>query len=255
MREVLLVRANDADDKDAAELEALGIAYVADPYLTVQPCQDSEASARAAHVLDAIANDADWLVVTSQAALRALTSLRPEPDLSDCLRAGQARGLRVATVGSATSAALMRLGAVDVLVPVESTAQALLQRLLDEPSSTVIAPQGNQAMKGLAGGLREAGWTVDEQVVYETATIANRPATADRLAGGDFACVVLRSPTAARAVAQFVPAVPTSTALICGGPTTAAEVDRIGLGTVRVSDGPSAASVAKAVQECLAAQH
>jgi uroporphyrinogen-III synthase len=53
-------------------------------------------------------------------------------------------------------------------------------------------------------------------------------------------------------VASFVPRVPDTTILVCGGPTTAAEVDHIGLGTVVVSQGPTAAAVADAVVGCLA---
>jgi uroporphyrinogen-III synthase len=252
VRDVLLVRALGGDDKDAEALRERGVSVVEDPFLTVRSCIDPGAGERALHVLRAIENSADWLVVTSQAALRALVDLTSDEQLRASITAGRERGLAFATVGDATRAAMEALGASPVLVPAVNTAEALRQELSTRPTGSIVAPQGSQAMKGLAGGLRSLGWEVDEKVVYETSTVAERPATADRLEAGGFGALVLRSPTAVRAVASFVPRVPDATILVCGGPTTAAEVDRVGLGTVVVSQGPTAAAVADAVIGCLA---
>jgi uroporphyrinogen-III synthase len=251
--EVLLVRALGGDDKDAEALTARGLSVVEDPYLVVRPCDDAGAVARAQHVLSAVEGAADWLIVTSQAALRALIQLTSDEEVRHVISAGRARGIRFATVGESTRAALEALGAEPVLVPAVNTAEALRQELAALPPATIIAPQGSQAMKGLAGGLRTLGWQVDEQVVYETLTVDQRPASADRLAQGAFAAIVLRSPTAARAVASFAATVPPPTVIVCGGPTTAAEVERLGLGTVVTSAGPTAQAVAEAVLECMAA--
>jgi uroporphyrinogen-III synthase len=184
MREVLLVRALGGDDRDAEALRSRAVPFVEDPFLTVAACTDDQATARATHVLDAIAVSADWLVVTSQAALRALSALRGDDALRGAVADGVGRGLRVAAVGPSSAEALKGLGAADVLVPSPSTAAALRDRLAVLPPGSIIAPQGSQAMKGLASGLREHGWTVDEQVVYETTTVTTRPPTADRLAEG-----------------------------------------------------------------------
>lgn len=253
MREVLLVRALGGDDRDAEALTSRGIPIVEDPYLTVAACVDDGAADRARHCLAAITDTADWLVVTSQAALRALTQLTGRSAVVDALATGQARGLQVATVGSATQRVLAELGARDVVVPSVSTAAALQGVLATRPAASVIAPQGSQAMKGLAFGLRELGWQVDEQVVYETATVPDRPVSADPLAAGSFAAVVFRSPTALRAVARFVPRLPDSTLVVCGGPTTAAEAERLAIGTVVVSPAPTADAVADTVLAALAA--
>ena len=251
MRDVLLVRALGGDDKDAEALRDRGVRPVEDPYLTVRTCVDDGARQRAEHVLTAIAGSADWLVVTSQAALRALADLTSSEQLRLAFAVGAERGIGFATVGEATAAALQELGAGSVLVPAQSTAESLRQELSSRPPGSIIAPQGSQAMKGLAGGLRLRGWQIDEQVLYETSTVPVRPLSADRLSTGDFAVVVLRSPTAVRAVASFVPVLPAGTTLVCGGPTTAAEVERLGLGTVVISAGPTAAAVADTVVDCL----
>ncbi|MEI6360862.1 MAG: uroporphyrinogen-III synthase [Actinomycetes bacterium] len=252
MPDVLLVRALGGDDKDAGTLRERGLTVVEDPFLVVRACADPGAGERAERVLAAISDTADWLVVTSQAALRALIDLTSETSLRSSIAGGRDRGLQFATVGEVTSAAMTDLGATPVLVPSVSTAEALRQDLATWGPATIIAPQGSQAMKGLAGGLRSLGWQVDEVVVYETSTVGARPEAADRLAAGDFAVVVLRSPTAVRAVASFVPRLPDGTTVVCGGPTTAAEVERTGLGTVVISPGPTADAVADAVQACLA---
>lgn len=254
MPEVLLVRAAEAQDKDADALADLGITAVADPYLTVRPCRDDQARDRAHLVISSIADEAGWLLVTSQAAVRALVELGGSDALAAALRQGQARGLRVAGVGESTRRALNQAGAPEVLVPGTATAEGLVDLLAGEAASTAILPQGNQALTTLADGLRGKGWTITEQVVYETATVDRRPVSADRLARGGFAVVVLRSPSAARAVAEFVPVLPGGTVAICGGPTTAAEARRLGIGTVIVSASPSASGVAEAVASHLAAQ-
>lgn len=251
MREVLLVRALAGDDRDAEALRARGVDVVEDPYLSVAACADAAAVDRAGHCVAEIASGADWLVVTSQAALRALSELTGADALRESMVKGQARGLRIATVGAATAAALAELCAVDVLVPSVSTAAALEEQLATLGPASVIAPQGSQAMKGLASGLRALGWQIDEQVVYETTTVTERPASADRLAAGAFAAVVFRSPTALRAVTTFVPRLPDGTLVVCGGPTTAAEAERLAIGTVVVSPAPTADAVADTVVSAL----
>jgi uroporphyrinogen-III synthase len=127
------------------------------------------------------------------------------------------------------------------------TAAGLRAELAALPPASVIAPQGNQAMKGLAGGLRDVGWSIDEVVVYETSAVGQRPTSANRLVAGEFGAIVLRSPTAVRAVASFVPRLPEQTVIVCGGPTTAAEAERLGLGTVVISPGPTPETVADTV--------
>jgi uroporphyrinogen-III synthase len=253
MREVLLVRALGGDDRDAQELRRLGVPVVEDPYLTVSACADAGAPERARHVLASIAGSADWLVVTSQAALRALAELAGADALGDSVATGRARGIRFAAVGRATAETLAGWGASDVLVPATATAAGLLARLSSEPPASVIAPQGGQAMKGLAGGLRDRGWAIDEVVVYETATAVERPPTADRLAAGHYGAIVLRSPTAVRAVTSFAPAIPEATVVVCGGPTTAAAATAAGLQRLVVSPEPTADALAATVLGALSA--
>lgn len=250
MSDVLLVRVRDGQGGEA--LRARGLSVVEDDYLLVGPSQDAGAERRARDILGAVAGSADWLIFTSGAAGRALVALAGEPVVREAICAGRDRGLRFAAVGEATRAALEQLGAADVVVPQVQTAVGLLD-VLDalEPASAVL-PKGDQALTTLADGLRDRGWTVDEQVVYATSAVVDRPTSADAVAGGHFAAVVVRSPSAVRALHGFAGPVPESTIVVCGGPTTAAEARRLGVGRIAVSPEPSADALADTVAMCLA---
>ena len=254
---VLLVRPATARDDDADLLARAGCEVVADPYLVVAPSADPGARQRAREALAAIADGADWLIVASRNAIGALAELTSDAEVTQAVTAGSARGLRVAAVGEATAAAVRQFGATHVLLPEAGTGAALAQAVVAQAvvaqaaTSSAVLPRGNQAMRELPAILRQAGWTVDDPVVYETSTIAVRPSSADLLADGFFDAVVVRSPSAVRAVHEHVRALPASTVVVCGGPTTAGEAERLGLATIVQSPGPDAHSVARAVVEAI----
>ncbi len=251
MSDVLLVQVRGGPGGEW--LRSAGVGIVADDYLVVEPCVDAGAEQRALRCLDAVATTSDWLLVTSKAALAALTALAGEPVVRRALEAGQQRGLRSAAVGSATAGGLARLGAVDVLVPSDQTAEGLLAELGGRGPGSAILPRGDQALPTLADGLRSAGWSVDDQVVYETRPVSERPLSAARVAAGGFAVVVVRSPSAARALVGFAGQVPTATCVVCGGPTTAAEARRLGIGRIAVSPAPTERELARTVFQSLTA--
>lgn len=254
---VLLVRAAGGEDRDAEALAALGIDAVEDPYLEVAPCADDDAVMRAQRVLAALRGDADLFLLTSRAAIRALDALVGRKELVAAVALGVARGLRGAAVGPSTAQALRELGVVDVLEPEVATSRGLLSALrasrAEHPpvGGRAVLPCGAQAMKGLGAGLTEDGWDVEEVVVYTTEEIAAVPSSVDGLVAGRFAALLLRSPTAVRAVARHAVRLPAGTIPVCGGPTTAAAVrETWGIEPV-VSDGPTADEVARTVARVL----
>jgi uroporphyrinogen-III synthase len=258
---VLLVRAAGGEDRDAEALRALGIDVVEDPYLVVEPCTDATARERAARALDILRREADLLLLTSRSAVRALDALVGRDALLAAVSEGVARGLRGAAVGPSTAATLRELGLDDVLEPAVATSRGLLAALReravhggDVPGRAVL-PSGAQAMKGLGAGLVADGWQVDEIVVYVTESVAGVPASVEDLAAGRIPALVLRSPTAVRAVARHVPDLPAGTVPVCGGPTTAAEVAATWSVAYAVSDGPTADAVARTVAAVLAGTH
>jgi uroporphyrinogen-III synthase len=253
---VLLVRAVGGEDRDAEALTALGIRIVEDPYLVVAPCADRGAAARAEQVLQALRDEADVLLLTSRAAVRALDALVGRAALREAVAVGVARGLWGAAVGPATAATLRELGVTEVLEPEVATSRGLLAALRARPfgvaARRAVLPCGAQAMKGLAAGLVSDGWQVDEVVVYTTEEVAATPSTVADLARGSIAAVVLRSPTAVRAVARHIPDPPRDTLIVCGGPTTAAAAELAWGPRSIVSDGPTPEAVARTVARALA---
>jgi uroporphyrinogen decarboxylase len=272
---VLLVRAAGGDDRDAEALAALGVEVIEDPYLVVAPCEDPGAVGRPTAVLDALRTDVDVLLLTSRAAVRALDALVGRDALQAAVAAGVARGLWGAAVGPVTADALRELGVADVLEPEVATSRGLLAALRGRTAAAnalpdaadgaaedgaahrglrAVLPCGARAMKGLGAGLTDDGWRVDEVVVYTTEEVAAAPASVADLRAGHIAAVVLRSPTAVRALARHVPELPDAVVTICGGPTTLAAAEAAWGGGCVVSDAPTAEAVARTVAAVLAAR-
>jgi uroporphyrinogen-III synthase len=256
---VLLVRAVGGDDRDAEALRALGVDVIEDPYLVVAPSTDEAVAGRAARVLEALRDDVDLLLLTSRAAVRALDVLVGRRALMAAVAAGVARGMRGAAVGPSTAEALRELGVVDVLEPEVATSRGLLRELRERAAQEVgsvspghaLLPCGAQAMKGLGAGLVEDGWQVEEVVVYVTDEVPGVPESVADLAAGRIAALVLRSPTAVRAVARHVPVLPAGTVPVCGGVTTAGVVSATWDVEHVISEGPTADQVARTVVRVL----
>lgn len=255
---VLLVRAAGGEDRDAEALRALGLEVTEDPYLVVEPCTDVGARPRAERVLEALRSGADLFLLTSRSAVRAMDVLVGRDALLDAVAAGVNRGLQGAAVGPSTAEMLRELGLRDVLEPEVATSRGLLAalrgRAVDggDTAGRAVLPCGAQAMKGLGAGLVTDGWEVEEIVVYVTEEVLGVPPSVEALAAGRIPVLVLRSPTAVRAVARHVPVLPDGTIPVCGGPTTAAAVTAIWGAEHVVSDGPTADAVARTVSAVLA---
>lgn len=251
---VLLIRPAGAPDRDAVAIAARGHPVVQDPYLVVAPSADPGAPGTVERTLARLREEADVLAVTSVNAIAALEALSSPADVRAAVADGRRRGLLAAAVGPATAAALRDLGFGSVLSPEPATGDALLELLLARcrtPQQAVL-PQGSRAMRLLGDGLEAAGWRVDRPVVYTTTPVTDRPSSVERLRAGAIGAVVVRSPTAVRALASHVPHLPATTVLVCGGPTTAAEARAQLDARIVVSDGPTPEAIAAAVDEAIA---
>lgn len=249
MTNVLLVRSEGVGERDAAAMATYGISVELDAYLEVRPL--GAAVNEAAGLLDAIANEADWLVVASKSGVDGLVALLGEEAVRRGLDRGLERGLRVAAVGRTTAARLQDLGAAEVLVGEPQTAAGLLEALRHQLPGTAVYPVGDLASPLLRDSLEALGWRSRSAVVYSTQPVSERPRTAAALAAGAYRVVVLRSPSAVAAVARWVPHWPSRTTFLCGGETTAAAAKAAGIGKLVVSDGPGSKSVAAAVSRLL----
>jgi uroporphyrinogen decarboxylase len=220
IRPVLLVRP-DGNETDAAALVAAGIPVLVDPYLVVFPVSDEAPGARLLVDLEA-AGGGDWLVLTSPRALDAWAALVGSEALIHAVAGARARGLRVAAVGMSTAAT--------VDPPAElvgaSGADALVDDLTDQRPGRAVFPHGRLTRPAPADALTAAGWTVASAVVYDTVPVTERPASAGALSSGNVAAVLLRSPSAVAAVAQWA-SIPACVRIVVVGPsTTAAALER-----------------------------
>ena len=109
----------------------------------------------------------DWLVVASTRAVEALVRARSS---------AWPPHLRTAAVGYRTAAALVAAGSSrPPVVATRDGADALLERLLDEPSWTdvrVLCPTVEGGRRTVIEGLRDAGATVEEVEAYRTTPLA-----------------------------------------------------------------------------------
>ena len=193
---------------------------------------------------------------------RAGASVEGVDALAKALRAAKARGVKFAAIGDATAKKYSEMGIHEVLTPAVSTAAGLAEMLLAlapvraaGKAPTALIPLGNLAMPTLTTALDAAGWHRITEVVYETQAVANRPASAAGLRSGDFAALLLRSPSAARAVAHHTGMNQNSAAIevpvICGGETTAATARALGFNVQAIAPATTAEATAQAIFEVL----
>jgi len=259
---VLLVRAHN-NEADAAALEALGLQSVIDPYLNIVASANAAGATRLISELSNL-GEGDWVIATSANALKFWGELVSSSALSAALAAAATRGVQFAAVGEASARVYANFGIHRVFVPSKPYGVDLAAELaaLGGPGSTAVMPCGNLAMPTVSAALGAAGWTMISEVVYETSTVADRPASAEGLAnqgpGGEprepaFSALFLRSPSAARAVVDH--AGDTTVPVICGGTTTAATARELGLNVARVLDAPSSAAAAQAIFEVVVGEN
>ncbi|MBO3094902.1 uroporphyrinogen-III synthase [Cellulomonas dongxiuzhuiae] len=196
-----------------------------------------------------------WLTVTSQAAVAVLAERAAAHD--DGLAALVARaGVRVAAVGPGTARALGALGVpVDVVPPVRSTAVDLVAALVaaDPSAPRALFPRGDLAAGTLADGLTDAGWSVDDPVVYRTVPAGPPdPQVAAAWAAGDVHAVLLTSASTVRALLDHLGPPPPATRVVVIGPSTQAEADRHGLRVDAVAGRQTLAGLVDALADHVA---
>lgn len=239
----------DGNEADASALAGFGVPTIIEPLLATGPSVDAAPARALADELDR-AGAGGWLVITSPRTWRNWCDL--VPDLLERLSAALDSGLRVASVGSATTASLP-VPAERVLTSPGTTAEDLLELLLSQPqplarTSSAILPLSVRARSVLPDGLRAAGWQVHAAAVYDTRPREPSAATIVGLVAGDFAGVLVRSPSAADALA-VVPVIAAGTQIFAVGPITAARCRAHGWRVVEIQRTDPAA-VAHDLAKC-----
>lgn len=240
---VLLIRAY-GNNEDADALAKLGIDSLIDPYLKISIVDDATA---ARNLLSLLVSSPEplWLIATSVNAIRYWAELVGE----DLLRKSIASrtDLHFAAIGDKTAGILRKYGAKEILLPPEAHSLSLANLLIAEhlPGHALI-PGGNLAMQNLPTSLSASGWQISTAVVYMTEALADEPRSAQLLRNQEISAVLLRSPSAVKALTNFVPS--PKVPLVCAGITTARAVEAQGLSVAAISAGPTPGDIAVTIQ-------
>ena len=240
---VLLVRAN-RNEVDCDALATVGIDTVIDPYLSITAVPNREGARALVAKLEA--PEKKWLVITSQNALEFWRSQLPVGALEHALPEAHAH---YAALGARTAALLKNLGAPEVTVPDNNTSQRLADIIAMGPPMPVLLPSGSISMKALPEALPPKGFNVYEEVFYITEATHPAPPSAGKTEQWGIDAVLLRSPSAARAFVEANPLAQDSLSIICGGPTTARHLRKLGWDPALVSPDPEPTTLAHAVAE------
>jgi uroporphyrinogen III methyltransferase/synthase len=231
---ILLTRRPEQSAALADRLTAAGAVVVQAPLIEVAPPEDTGPLDRALRAL----GEFDWLVLTSGNAARALRTRLEALALDPVLPAG----LRVATVGPATSSAaraLLGASRIDAEPATDFRAESLLAVLAahDLAKRRVLIPLSDRARDVIRAGLEDRGARVEAVVAYRTVLPAEARDRLEECLRQGVDMIAFASPsavegfTAAMGGAGGVPA-----AVI--GPVTAAAARQAGL-DVRVVASPA----------------
>jgi len=238
----LLIRPN-RNDPDREAISARGLTVTVDPFLTISAVDNPEGATR---LLDIIrSGEPAWLVVTSLNAWDNWRAQLPEGALEAAIASN--RDLRFGAIGETTAEVLYALGIEDVSTPSGRDGDSLADLIAQSEPCPVVLPSGSISMRSIPETLVPRGFPVSEEVFYHTEAVEQEPASVRKILSGEVTSVVFRSPSAVRAFFSFVPEPPSTLALVCGGRTTAREVERCGALPTIISAGPTPAEVAEAV--------
>ena len=247
---VLLIRPRRNED-DRAALDAKGIQTIVEPWLEVAAVANEAGAMRLVELLGA--PGPKWLVVTSLNAIDFWQQQLPAGLLEATI--AENPSIRFAAIGESTARRARELGATEVLLAEEGTSRYVADAIAVHEPAPVVLPSGSISMGSIPDRLQPKGFVMHEEVFYTTAVVDTPPPSARQVREGRLDAVVLRSPSAARALQQHCPDPHPSVALIATGPTTAAEMARLGLRVSATSPSSSPAAVADTVAQALTTRH
>lgn len=229
-RRIVVTRAREQQSDFAELLEEYGAEVIECPTIAIHPPEEWKALD---HSLEHLGSY-QWVIFTSANGVRNFVGrLR---DRGGDLRA--LHGIRVATIGPATAAALAEAGIRADVVPDEYRAEAILEAMDDDLHGTrVLIPRAAEAREALPAGLRARGAHVDVVAVYRTVQVADQSETVLGLlrAGQVDAVTFTSSSTVVNFAEMFpgedLPALLKGVTIACIGPITAETADRYGLAT------------------------
>jgi uroporphyrinogen-III synthase len=239
---VLLIRPN-RNEPDQEAISGRGFAVTVDPFLTISRVDNPEGATRLLGLLQS--GEPAWLVVTSLNAWDNWLAQLPQGAVEQAIANNQT--VRCGAIGETTAEVLYALGVQEVAIPSKRDGLSLADLIAQSDPCSVVVPSGSISMRSIPDTLAPRGFPVIEEVFYQTEIVPEKPVSIEKIHSGEVTSVVFRSPSAVRAFFHFVPEPPASLALVCGGRTTAREVERCGALPTIISAGPTPAEVAEAV--------
>ena len=214
-RTILVTRPRAEARELATKLEDHGARALVAPTIQIHPAEDDEAVTRA--IVGLAEGRFEWLVVTSQAGVRALADAGLEGVEAD-----------IAAVGEGTAAALRAVGLEPALVPSTYTTDALA-RAMPPGRGEVLLARADIAPDGLEEALAAKGWTPIRVDAYRTETPRSLPAEARRaLDRGEVDAITFTSASTVRGFVRLA-GVPQGPKIVCIGPVTAEEARVAGM--------------------------
>jgi hydroxymethylbilane synthase len=240
---VLVTRARDQAPALALALVDRGFAPVSVPTIAIEPEPAGAAAAVAA------ITQADWVVITSINAVRALAGAAAAAGIS---LGGNGHGPRWAAVGISTARALRSAGVEVAYRPNRASGRELAETLPIAPGTRVLVPRGDLADETTVEELRQRGAAVEVVTAYRTreAPEASSAALRHALAAAPAAAVVTSGSTIRGLLAlaerigqaDAVRSIP----LVAIGDETAAEAVRLGFTVAATSSRQAVGAIADA---------
>ena len=160
-RRIVVTRARDQAEPFAIALEECGAIPVFFPTIRICPLDDTRVIDAAVHALDQY----KWIVFTSTNAVAAFWERMTAGG-----RASVPDGVRVASIGPASSAALAKLGVAVDAQPGKFIGTELAGAMGDIRDARILLPRAEDAREETVDSLRAAGGRVDDIIAYRTET-------------------------------------------------------------------------------------
>lgn len=159
---VLVTRGRDQAAKTFAQFEARGATVLACPTIEIVFPEDF------GRLVDAVKRLAEyhWLILTSANGVQGFAeALKRAGD-----EAGSLEGVRICAIGSATAAALTKIGLRVDLIPDDHRAEGVIAALIGPQlrGQKILIPRAKVAREVLPDTLRQAGAVVDVVTAYES---------------------------------------------------------------------------------------
>jgi len=245
---VLVPRTKEQAASVCERLRAAGAVPEQVPTIAVEPPRTPQQMERAVRGL--VTGRYQWVAFTSANAVRAVREKLEEYGLD----ARAFAGVKVATVGEQTAAALRAFGIAPDLAPEhEQSAEGLAKSWppydhLVDPINRVLLPRADIATEGLVARLIELGWEAEDVTAYRTVRAAPPPAPIrEAIKTGGFDAVLFTSSSTVRNLIGIAGKPHAVTVVAVIGPETAKTAAEFGLRVDVIAPKPSALALVDAL--------